>query len=243
MAQYTPNFNLYQPDATDPFEDFRSEFNTNMGIIDNNLGGGGGGGHTIVNENGVDMPAESKLQFTGNVQVTDDNVNGKTLVDIPNSSGSGHTIIDSNGSAMTQRSGLKFTGNVSVTDNAGDNETIVNITGGGGGGIPNAVLLWSGSLSMGGTISVPNLDDYLVIAVQNDVSVLMFGNQFSGVGALGLYQQNNSQQFAYRFNTSVANEISIDNNNRGIITNGGSTLWSSTWCTLTKIYGIIKKPV
>ena len=42
MATYTPNYNLYQPDATDPFEDFRSEFNANMGIIDNNLGGGGG---------------------------------------------------------------------------------------------------------------------------------------------------------------------------------------------------------
>lgn len=44
MATYTPNFNLYMPDPTDPLEDFRAEHNNNMQIIDQNLGGGGGGG-------------------------------------------------------------------------------------------------------------------------------------------------------------------------------------------------------
>ena len=83
MATYTTNYNLEKPEATDPFGDFRQSYNDNMDIIDANLGGGGGGGgHTIVDENGSDMPAESKLQFTGNVSVTDDNVNGKTIVDI-----------------------------------------------------------------------------------------------------------------------------------------------------------------
>lgn len=83
MATYTPNFNLYQPDATDPIEDFRSEFNTNMGIIDNNLGSGGGsGGHTIYDENGSAMTQRTGLEFKGNVQVTDDSVNNKTIVDI-----------------------------------------------------------------------------------------------------------------------------------------------------------------
>ncbi len=83
MAQYTPNFNLYQPDATDPIEDFRSEFNANMGIIDNNLGGGGGsGGHTIYDENGSAMTQRTGLEFKGKVQVTDDSVNDKTIVDI-----------------------------------------------------------------------------------------------------------------------------------------------------------------
>lgn len=42
MATYTPNYNLYEPDSTDDFKDFRAEFNTNMDIIDANLGGGGG---------------------------------------------------------------------------------------------------------------------------------------------------------------------------------------------------------
>ena len=83
MATYTTNYNLEKPEATDPFGDFRQSYNDNMDIIDQNLGGGGGGGgHTIVDENGSDMPAESKLQFTGNVSVSDDNVNGATVVDV-----------------------------------------------------------------------------------------------------------------------------------------------------------------
>lgn len=80
MGTYTPNLNLYKPDASDDFGSFRAEFNDNMDKLDN--GGGGSGGHTIVDENGSDMPAESKLQFTGNVSVSDDNVNGATVVDV-----------------------------------------------------------------------------------------------------------------------------------------------------------------
>lgn len=41
MATYTPNYNLYKPESTDDFGDFRSEFDNNMDIIDQNLGGGG----------------------------------------------------------------------------------------------------------------------------------------------------------------------------------------------------------
>ena len=66
------------PDANDDYEDFRSEFNGNMLILD----GAGGGGHVIVDENGNDMPQEAKLQFTGGVNVTDDNGNGATIVNI-----------------------------------------------------------------------------------------------------------------------------------------------------------------
>lgn len=73
------------PDANDDYEDFRSEFNGNMLIID----GAGGGGHVIVDENGNDMPQEAKLQFTGNVSVTDDNGNGVTIVDILGGGGGG----------------------------------------------------------------------------------------------------------------------------------------------------------
>ena len=35
MATYTPNLNLYKPDSSDNFGDFRSEFNDNMDKIDN----------------------------------------------------------------------------------------------------------------------------------------------------------------------------------------------------------------
>lgn len=82
MATYTPNYNLYKPDSTDNFGDFRGKFNDNMDIIDQNMGGGGGGGHTIVNESGTSLPSETKLQFTDGLQAVDDNVNGKTVVSL-----------------------------------------------------------------------------------------------------------------------------------------------------------------
>lgn len=82
MATYTPNYNLYKPDSTDNYGDFRTEFNNNMDTIDQNLGGGGGGGHTIVNESGTSLPSETKLQFTDGLQAVDDNVNGKTVVSL-----------------------------------------------------------------------------------------------------------------------------------------------------------------
>ena len=82
MATYTPNYNLYKPDSSDDYENFRSEFNNNMDIIDQNLGGGGGGGHTIVDESGTTLPNESKLQFTDGLQASDDNANGKTVVSL-----------------------------------------------------------------------------------------------------------------------------------------------------------------
>lgn len=132
MSQLTPNYNLILLEATDPLADFRAWYNATLTIIDNYLGGGGSGGHTIIDPNGTDMPSETGLQFTGNVNVTDDSVNGKTIVDIPAGSGSGHTIINPSGTSMAQRSGLKFIGSVTVTDDSVNNETIVNVSGGGG---------------------------------------------------------------------------------------------------------------
>lgn len=45
--------------------------------------GGGGGGHTIIDPDGQDMTQRANMQFTGDgVSVTDDAVNGKTIVDI-----------------------------------------------------------------------------------------------------------------------------------------------------------------
>ena len=88
MATQTTNYNLEKPEATDPFGDFRQSYNSNMDIIDANLGGGGGGGHTIIDPNGNSLPQENGLQFTGNVSVTDDNVNGRTVVTILGGGGS-----------------------------------------------------------------------------------------------------------------------------------------------------------
>ena len=82
MATYTPNYNLYKPNSTDDYRDFRTGFNNNMDIIDSNMSGGGGGGHTIVDESGTSLPSETKLQFTDGLQAVDDNVNGKTVVSL-----------------------------------------------------------------------------------------------------------------------------------------------------------------
>ena len=88
MATYTSNYNLEKPDVTDPFGDFRAGYNSNMDIIDQNLGGGGGGGgHTIIDPNGSDMAQRAGLQFTGSCSVTDDSVNDKTVVNISGGGG------------------------------------------------------------------------------------------------------------------------------------------------------------
>lgn len=44
MASYTPNLNLYKPDDSDDYKDFREGFNDNMDILDQ---GGGGGGDSV----------------------------------------------------------------------------------------------------------------------------------------------------------------------------------------------------
>lgn len=81
MATYTTNYNLYKPDSTDDFKDFRTEFNTNMDAIDQNMSGGGSG-HTILDESGNTLPNRTKLQFTDGLQASDDNINGKTVVSL-----------------------------------------------------------------------------------------------------------------------------------------------------------------
>ena len=79
MASYTPNLNLYKPDSTDDFGDFRAEFNNNMDILDQ---GGGGSGHTIEDGSGTAMTARANLQFVNCTSVTDESVNDRTIVQV-----------------------------------------------------------------------------------------------------------------------------------------------------------------
>lgn len=140
-----------------------------------------------------------------------------------------------------EQSGTK----IAEIDINGTSQDVYAPSGGGGGSLSllmGAELLWEGSFTGAGTIDVPNLDDYLLIAVQNDVSVLVIGNSFTGDGALGTYGQAQIQGFAYRFDNSVANKLTINANNRGIIrSNGNSTAYGGEWCVITKIYGLVKK--
>ena len=81
MATYTPNLNLYKPDSSDDFGDFRSEFNDNMDKLDNAVGGSTQG-HTIIDGSGSSMTQRSGLQFQNATSVTDDSVNDKTIVQV-----------------------------------------------------------------------------------------------------------------------------------------------------------------
>lgn len=72
MATYTPNLNLYKPDSTDNFENFRAEFNNNMDILDN--GGGGGGGFdfgAFINTNRI-IQAQTAFRSSMTYTATED---------------------------------------------------------------------------------------------------------------------------------------------------------------------------
>lgn len=81
MASYTPNLNLYKPDDSDDYKDFREGFNDNMDILDQG-GGGSTQGHTIIDGSGSSMTQRSGLQFQNATSVTDDSVNDKTIVQV-----------------------------------------------------------------------------------------------------------------------------------------------------------------
>lgn len=81
MATYTPNYNLSKPDATDQFSSFRTSYNSNMDIIDQNLGGGGGGGVTDVEVNGTSVVAGGVAQVTVPTQTSDLNNDSGFLTD------------------------------------------------------------------------------------------------------------------------------------------------------------------
>lgn len=58
--------------------------------------GGGSGGHTIYDEDGTALAQENGLQFTGAVNVSDDSVNGRTVVNIESGGSTFGFAIDEN---------------------------------------------------------------------------------------------------------------------------------------------------
>lgn len=53
MSSYTPNLNLYKPDDSDDYKDFREGFNDNMDILDQ-----GGGGSSYTAGDGIDITSD-----------------------------------------------------------------------------------------------------------------------------------------------------------------------------------------
>ena len=91
--------------------------------------------------------------------------------------------------------------------------------------------LWEGSFSSG-TISVPNISDYKLIAIYVG-NVMMLGNQYYGGTTFTTYAQLTISSYGYRYTYSATNEtLTTDDNNKGA-TNG------SALQTITKIVGLI----
>ena len=83
-------------------------------------------GHVIEDESGTDMTQRTNLQFTGNVNVSDDNANNRTVIEILGGSSGGHVISDKSGTDMTQRNGLQFAGYLETTDDSANGRTVVS---------------------------------------------------------------------------------------------------------------------
>jgi len=96
MATHTTNYNLTKPEASDPFADFRADYNDNLDIIDANLGGGGGSSSLAgLSDVNLTTPTDGQvLTYDGNSSewvnanagggggdVMDVEVNGVSVVD------------------------------------------------------------------------------------------------------------------------------------------------------------------
>lgn len=150
MASYTPNLNLYKPDSTDDYEDFREGFNENMDKLDQ-----GGGNQNIATDYDDtqtyavgDYVIYDGLLYKCDTAVTTAETFDPTkwthvvVTDEMGSGGGsgGHTIYDKNGTALAQENGLQFTGAVSVSDDSVNGRTVVDITGGGGNYYLNTIF-------------------------------------------------------------------------------------------------------
>lgn len=89
--------------------------------------------------------------------------------------------------------------------------------------------LWSGNFSSG-SINVPGLNDYYIIAVELSNGVICVGKKFYGVGGYVGYAEYNIYTCGYRFNAS-GETLTIDNENKG-----GSD--GNTNLAIINIYGI-----
>ena len=136
MASYTPNNNLYKPDATDDFKDFRSEFNNNMDIIDNGLG----------NKNIADEYDDTSTynvdeyviyegvlyKCTTAVTVAEpfDNTKWTAVLvtdEMGGGGGSGHTIVNESGTILPSESKLQFTDGLQAVDDNVNGKTVVSL--------------------------------------------------------------------------------------------------------------------
>jgi len=122
---YTPNLNLALPPAAPGT--WGEQYNNNFSTLDTVTG------HPahVLQDEGVTLPARSKLNFLGTGITATDN-SGADSTDVTISiTGAGHQIKDEGGTTLTQRPIMNFTGGgVTCTDNAGQNATVCDIPAG-----------------------------------------------------------------------------------------------------------------
>jgi len=122
---YTPNLNLALPPAAPGT--WGEQYNNNFSTLDTVTG------HPahVLQDEGVSLPARSKLNFLGTGITAADNA-GADSTDVTISiTGAGHQIKDEGGTTLTQRPILNFTGGgVTCTDNAGQNASVCDIPAG-----------------------------------------------------------------------------------------------------------------
>ena len=146
MSTYTTNYNLEKPDASDDFGDFRANYNSNMDIIDANLGGGGGS-VTDVEVNGVSVVVGGVAQVTVPTQTSDLNNDSDFVSDASYV----HTDNNFSNADVTKLSGIEAGAEVNVqadwneADNTADDyiknkPTIPNYTAGDGIDITSNVI-------------------------------------------------------------------------------------------------------
>ena len=114
MGTYTPNLNLYKPDASDDFGSFRTEFNDNMDKLDV----GGGGSSSLAGLSDVDLATPTNGQV-----LTYDGNNSEWVNANPSGGG------DSVSWTQLQASGTK----IAEIDINGVTTDVYAPTGGGGG--------------------------------------------------------------------------------------------------------------
>ncbi len=102
-----------------------------------------------------------------------------------------------------------------------------------------AKLLWSGSFSSG-SITVPNLSEYLVVAVTTSETITAIGFPTSDgtllIGGIlfGEHGTTNAANLKFRFGLS-GNSLIINSDNKGCIDNSGSVT------ATIAIHGLVKK--
>ena len=182
MATYTTNYGLEKPDASDAFRDFRTSYNSNMDVIDANLGGGGGGADVVhLTQVQYDALPSSKLTDDKLYLITDAGGGGGAsyVVEYSTTEKEVGTWID--GSTLYQK-----TLQISASDILNHSHTDADLTN------ADMILIVSGFYEVqsgGGTITLAlnqfeATNYYTRTGVRSDKTVYLYATGYTANGAI-----------------------------------------------------------